>query len=98
MSDTKRTPSQVLRDISPQLSDELHEYVGKAVNSYNPDRDKLARELAEMIGVAQEFRERMQSIPADWGAIEAKARQLLKLFGDGESRSPDGVHEEAKER
>ncbi len=52
----------------------------KALNSYNPERDRLARELAEMIEVAQEFRERMQSIPADWGAIEGKARQLLKLY------------------
>jgi len=77
-------PSEVLRDISPQLSNGLLEYIGKAVNSYNPDRDKLARELAEAVsgGVyplcdpSGSETERNKTL-AKW---QNKARQLLKLY------------------
>lgn len=51
----------------------------EAINSYNPERDKLARELAEMIRDLSNGSLRTHPWNA-FGAIVDKARQLLKLY------------------
>lgn len=53
----------------------------EAVNSYNPERDKLARELAEM---TIEYT-RQGYVTTD--QLPAKARQLLKLYEEDGSPS-----------
>ena len=56
----------------------------EAVNSYNPDRDKLARELAEdIISSHKAYYQPSQSMPmreSDWVNEIDKARQMLKLY------------------
>ena len=54
------------------------------LNSYSPERDKLARELAEdIISSHKAYNQPSQSMPmreSDWVEEIDKARQLLKLY------------------
>ncbi|KKK50192.1 hypothetical protein LCGC14_3127460, partial [marine sediment metagenome] len=66
-------------DEYPQIIDPTGANAKLIVTSVNA-RPKV-EELVRMIKVAQEFRERMQTIPADWSAIEAKAREVEAALG-----------------
>ncbi len=58
------------------IADANMELIIAAVNSYNPERDKLARELAEHY--LEAFG--LPSNPKDDDTMQARCRQLLKLY------------------
>lgn len=76
MSETKRTPSEVLKDISPQLSDGLRQYVEGAVNA----RPKV-EELVGMIVDGKLKKGLSEDDPFYLDELEAKAYAVKAALG-----------------
>ena len=78
MSETKRTPTEVLRDISPHLSDGLRQYVEGAVNA----RPKVE----EIISLIERLNAHFDSglyylTETEWNFLHAKAREVEAALG-----------------
>jgi len=67
------------RTLASGEANRAYHYVHEAVNSYNPERDRLARELAEMVTGELEWIT-LDGIQGSIENIVAKARQLLGLY------------------